>query len=101
MLIYTEKSRFIGLLPALRERSDRVPCGNFIGSPSPANQYTAYQLLEDLGINSVYSVHRVTLKKHIFNSAGFCEDGDIIGDDFPIVPGETYFILRDQDQSIF
>jgi len=49
--------------------------------------------LSDLGSENVASIQRYSAEKGAFETAGFTADGQLTGVDFPIVPGEGYFIF--------
>lgn len=72
---------------------------NLIGIASPPVNNSAYELLNSsaLGPDNIASVQRYSPETGIFETAGFTTDGQIVGIDFPIIPGEGYFIFMRQE----
>jgi hypothetical protein len=71
---------------------DLKPGFNLVGFACPADGYTAYQLLNNIGKENVSSIQRYSTEKGAFETAGFAADGGLVGVNFAIVPGEGYFI---------
>lgn len=69
---------------------------NLVGFACPIANFSAYQLLGDLGNENIISIQRYNTEKGMFETAGF-DNGQIIGVDFEILPGEGYFIFMKQE----
>ena len=65
---------------------------NLIGFGCPPDDYSAFELLIELGSENASSVQRYNPITGQFESAGFDENDQPVGVDFMIVPGEGYFI---------
>ena len=74
---------------------------NLIGIACPADGYTAFQLLTDLTFENAVSIQRFDPHTGTFETAAFQSDGQLVGTDFPITPGEGYFIFMKQELSGF
>ena len=61
--------------------------------------YTAFQLLNELGDAYVSSIQRFSVEKGSFDVAAFLPDGQLVGIDFSVVPGEGYFLYMRQATS--
>jgi hypothetical protein len=70
---------------------------NLIGFACPPDGYTAFELLNDLGAENAITIQRYDAVPGVFESAAFNETGQTVGIDFPIVPGEGYFIYMKTD----
>ncbi|MBN1932549.1 MAG: hypothetical protein JW786_13180 [Desulfobacterales bacterium] len=62
--------------------------------------YSAYDLLSALGSEKIKSIQRYVSETGLFESAGFDQDGNVTGIDFPVTPGEGYFIFMAQDGTL-
>ena len=80
------------LLPYYASTHDLKPGFNLAGFACPEEDYSAYQILNDLGSENVSSIQRYSTEKGAFEAAGFGLEGQLVGVDFPIVQGEGYFI---------
>jgi hypothetical protein len=65
---------------------------NLAGYACPATDHTAFDWLITLGSSSVAGIQRYAPEKGAFETAGFDPAGQPVGVDFPVVPGEGYFI---------
>jgi hypothetical protein len=62
----------------------------------PLEDYSAFDLLAELGSDHAISAERYSAEKGAFEWAGFGPEGQIVGVDFPIVPGEGYLVAMKQ-----
>ena len=92
LIVYAKQDKEITFTSVLCSTLDLKPGFNLVGFACPADGYTAYQLLSDLGSKNVSSIQRYSTEKGAFETAGFTQDGQLVGVDFVIVPGEGYFI---------
>jgi hypothetical protein len=74
---------------------------NLIGIGCSAPGYSAFQLLSALGAENASGVQRYVPEKGAFETADFDGAGQHVGIDFPIVPGEGYFLFMKQEVSGF
>jgi hypothetical protein len=81
----------------LRSALDLKPGFNLVGFAYSEEGYSAYQLLNDLGIENISSIQRYSTEKGAFETASFRQDGIPVGVDFSIVSGEGYFVLMHRD----
>jgi hypothetical protein len=66
---------------------------NLVGIPCPTEDLTAFQLIQTIGGDTmVNSIQRYSSEKGAFETTGFDQTGQLVGVDFPIVPGEGYFV---------
>ena len=65
---------------------------NLIGAPCAPEDYSAYDLLIDLGPDSIVSIQRFDTIEGKFETVGYDENGVIQGVDFILMPGEGYFV---------
>ena len=54
---------------------------------------TSFDLLNDLGSNVVTSIQRFNTETGAFETATFGPNGQPVGVNFPMVPGEGYFVF--------
>ncbi len=66
---------------------------NLVGFACPLANYSAFDLLTELGSENVSSIQRYNTEVGQFETAGFDNDQPT-GVDFEIVPGEGYFIYK-------
>jgi RHS repeat-associated protein len=72
---------------------------NLVGIACRGESYSAFQLLNELGSENVSSIQRFAAEKGSFETASFLPDEQLVGIDFPIVPGEGYFLFMRQAAS--
>ena len=94
LIVYAKQDKEITFTSVLCATPDLKLCFNLVGFACPADGYSAYQLLNDLGSENVSSIQRYSTEKGAFETAGFRPDGQLAGLDFSIVAGEGYFIYR-------
>jgi len=92
LIVYAKQDKEITFTTVLCSSYDLKPDLNLVGFACPADGYSAYQLLNNLGSENVSSIQRYLTEKGVFETAGFTADGQIVGVDFLIVAGEGYFI---------
>jgi len=93
LIVYARQDTEITFATVLCSTLDLKPGFNLVGFACPADGYTAFKLLSDLGKENVASIQRYFAEKGAFETAGFGPDGQVVGMDFPIIPGEAYFIF--------
>lgn len=74
---------------------------NLVGFACPPVDYSAFDLLNAFGSLNVSSVQRYNSETGAFETASFDQSGKTAGIDFPIVPGEGYFVFMKQGVSGF
>lgn len=92
LIVYARQDKEVTFATVLCSALDLKPGFNLVGFACPADGYTAFQLLSDLGSANVVSIQRYSTNKGAFDTAGFGLDGQVVGVDFVIVPGEGYFV---------
>ena len=92
LIVYARQDTEITFATALCSTLDLKPGFNLVGIACPADGYTAFQLLSDLGCENIASIQRYSTDKGAFETAGFGPDGQVVGVNFVIVPAEGYFI---------
>jgi hypothetical protein len=97
LIVYAKGDWSIEFDPAYCTDIDLHVGFNLIGFACPPEGYSAYDLLNDLGSTNVISIERYDVTTGAFESAGFTDTGQPAGIDFPIVPGEGYFIYMNQE----
>jgi len=101
LLVYAKKSRSLGISTVTCSDLDLKAGINLVGIACPPDQYSAYQLLSDLGFDSVESIQRYSTETGAFESAGYSGAGETVGIDFSIISGEGYFIFMKQEVEDF
>jgi len=94
LIVYAKQDKEITFTSVLCSTLDLKPGFNLVGFACPEDGYSAYNLLNDLGSENVSSIQRYSTEKGAFETAGFDLDGQLVGINFPIVPGEGYFVYR-------
>ena len=97
LIVYAKQAKEITFTSVLCSTLDLKPGFNLVGFACPADGYSAYKLLNNLGSENVSSMQRYSADKGVFETAGFGPAGQLAGVDFPIIPGEGYFIFMKQD----
>ncbi|MDL1982885.1 MAG: DUF3466 family protein, partial [Deltaproteobacteria bacterium] len=97
LFVYAKQDKEITFTSMLCSTHDLRQGFNLIGFACPADGYSAYQLLNDLGSENVSSIQKYSTDKGAFEIASFRQDGMPVGVDFVIVPGEGYFVLMHRD----
>ena len=92
LIVYSFQDKEVGLTSVHCMSIDLEQGFNFTGFACAPDGYSAYQLLSDLGSANILNVQKYNFETGTFETAGFDAEGNIIGVDFPIVPGEGYFV---------
>ena len=94
LIVYAKQDKEITFTTVLCSTLDLKPGFNLVGFACPANGYSAYQLLNDLGGENIANIQRYSTEKGAFETAGFGPNGQLVGVNFTIVAGEGYFVYR-------
>jgi triacylglycerol esterase/lipase EstA (alpha/beta hydrolase family) len=97
LIVYAKQDKQIAFESVLCSTHDLRPGFNLVGFACRDDGYTAFQLLNDLGSEHVSSIQRYSTERGAFETVGFAPDGQLVGIDFPIIPGEGYFIFMRQE----
>ena len=97
LIVYAIRDKDITFTSMLCSTLDLRQGFNLVGFACPGDNYTAYQVLNDLGSANVESIQRYCADKGTFETAGFVTDGQPAGVDFSINPDEGYFIFMKQE----
>jgi flagellar hook assembly protein FlgD len=92
LIVYARQDKEITFTAVLCSMLDLKEGFNLVGFACPVDGYTAFQLLSDLGSENVANIQRYSTEKGAFETAGFGPNSQVVGVDFPIIPGEGYFI---------
>ncbi|RLB41580.1 MAG: hypothetical protein DRH12_07780 [Deltaproteobacteria bacterium] len=93
LVVYSRVEKTVTFHTILCAEPELVPGFNLVGFSCPPENYTAYDLLEDYGSDTVTSIRRFSPQKGAYEAAGFDENENIIGINFPIVRGEGYIVF--------
>jgi hypothetical protein len=96
LIVYASEDKDVQFTTALCPTFDLVRGINLVGVACAVGGDSAYDVLNALGSEHVTSVQRYSQEKGAFETAGFLENGQKAGIDFPIVPGEGYFLFMKQ-----
>ena len=92
LIVYAKQDKDVTFTSILCTTIDLKQGFNLVGIACPKDNYTVFQLIDDLGGENVSSIQRYATEKGGFETAGFGPNGQSVGVDFPIVAGEGYFI---------
>lgn len=101
LIVYAKEARQLTLSSASCAASDLRPGMNLVGVACPPEGFSAYDLLDAIGVENIVSVQCYNRDAGAFETAGFNEDGHASGADFPIMPGEGYFLQMKSEVSGF
>jgi len=93
LIVYAIVEKQVGFATVQCSSLDLESGFNLIGIACPPDGYSAFDLLSSLGSAYVSSIQRYSTERGAFETAGFRPDGRPAGVDFPIIPGEGYFIF--------
>ena len=93
LIVYAKQDKEITFVTVLCSARDLKQGFNLAGLACPVDDYTAFQLLSNIGSENVASIQRYSAEKGAFETAGFGLNGQLVGVDFVIVRGEGYFIF--------
>jgi len=97
LIVYAKQDVDITFTSVLRSALNLKPGFNLVEFACPADSYSAYQLLNDLGSENISSIQRYSTEKGTFETAGFTQNSLPVGVDFPIVPGDGYLIFMKRE----
>jgi hypothetical protein len=92
LIVYALEKKTITFLSLRCSPLTLEPGFNLVGISCPQQGYGAYDLLQEHGADMVTSVQRYNSVTGAFETAGFDENGQIVGIDFPIIAGEGYIV---------
>ena len=92
MIVYVIQDHHLDFTSRYCHTWNLKPGINLVGSGCIQDGLSAAQLLEDIGVDRVISIQRFDYDSGRVETLGVEEAGQLIGIDFPIVPGEGYFI---------
>lgn len=101
LIVYSLKQKSIRFETASCVVHDLTQNANLIGIACPPAGYSAFRILDELGIERVTSIQRYSTKEGKFDTAGFDANGNTVGVNFPIIPAEGYIIFMKQAVSDF
>ena len=77
LIVYAKQDKAISFTSILCSTLDLKLGSNLVGFACPADGYSAYQLLSDLGSRNVSSVQRYSTEKGVFETTGFGPAGQL------------------------
>ncbi len=92
LIVYALKDKTVSFASVDCSGMDLNPGFNLVGFACAPEGYSAIDLLDALGSETVSSIQRFNSDAGVFETLSFEDEGSIAGIDFPIVPGEGYFI---------
>lgn len=100
LIVYSSIEKVVSFASRVCPTWDLSPGVNLAGSPCVAGK-TAFHILQDLGGETVVSsIQRYNPTTGRFDTAAY-ENGQLVGAEFRIMPGEGYFIYMKQGKSGF
>ncbi len=92
LIVYALKDKTVSFASVDCSGVDLNEGFNLVGFSCAPEGYSAFDLLDVLGSENVVSIQSFNTDQGVFETAAFEDGGAIAGVDFPIVPGEGYFI---------
>ncbi len=93
LIVYAIQQKDINFTTVRCVAPDLQPGINLIEISCPPVGYTATEFLVDTGAENLSGIQRFNHETGAFETLGFDSDDVVVGDDFPIVPGEGYFVF--------
>ncbi|BBO84825.1 hypothetical protein DSCO28_53910 [Desulfosarcina ovata subsp. sediminis] len=92
LIVYAKRAFDASFTSALCGPMDLRQGLNLVGFACPPNGYSAFDLLNALGVENMVSIQRFDTDSGTFETAGFNENQQPSGVDFSIAAGEGYFL---------
>ena len=97
LIVYAKQVKDVGFSSILCAGVDLYQGVNLVVMACPPSGYTAENFLTDLTPVNITSIQRYNTGTGIFETLGFDTNDNPVGHNFPIVPGEGYWVNMKQD----